>query len=348
MNLRARRSSRRPAFDGLRIGPRLFDSSTALRADEDALFLSDLHFGDGAASDHFAGQDERLIDFLEGERRRVDVIVFLGDIFDMPQAWTTARVFAAHPELLAYLRALAREQRVLFISGNHDWSVDYQALFPGALCREAVLLGETALAWHGHQVDLLLNPGARSATAKTYLHSLLERLVGSRLVPPLERYDSPANRLALRLAVSWCRLTLTRARALRRLGQEERARRLEMPVRYLARSVHGDLADLFGATCRAVLGRSFLGRPCEAVLCGHSHLPGLVHTERGVYANTGTWTGGMRSYARWSEGRIRVLDADTGAEIGDQHYAGIPQQTEENDLFAWWARARLGAGEGAS
>lgn len=310
-----------------------FESSIRLDPEPPAIFLSDLHFGDGSTTDLFAGQDRRLIDFLERHRGEAETIVFVGDILDMPQAWSPGRVIAAHPALIAHLRALAREQRVIFVRGNHDWNVDYEAVFPGAERTEAVLLGPRTLVWHGHQMDVLMNPGAANAKVKIYLHAFAERLVGTRLLPPIDRYDTPVNRAAVSLAVGWARLSVARAGVLRSLGREREADELDESVRYLARSVCGDPADVFGATKRAVFGEGF-----DNVLCGHTHVPGVVHTEGGLYANSGTWASGMRTYATWSAGRFAVYDVDTGGEIRDEHYASVPEETTAADLFDWWTR----------
>ena len=91
--------------------------------------------------------------------------------------------------------------------------------------------------------------------AKTYVHALVERVVRRRLVPPLELHDSVANRVVLSLAIAWARVRMTRARALRARGRLADADALETRVRYLARSVLCDPADLFSATRRHVLAR---------------------------------------------------------------------------------------------
>ena len=321
-------------FDEETTGADMFASAATLDEASTALFLSDLHFGDGSGTDLFGDQDRRLIELLEEYRARVDAFVFLGDIFDMPQAWSTGRIAAAHPELLAYLRDLARGREVIFVKGNHDWSVDYESLFPGSQCREAVLIGARTLAWHGHQVDLVMNPWARHAMAKMYVHALLERMVQRRLVPPLELHDSAANRVVVSLAVAWAGVRVSRAEALRAMGRLRRAEALEARVRYLARSVCGDPADIYGATARSVLGRSF-----DTVACGHTHVPGVVRTVRGTYVNTGTWTCGMRTCAMWTNEGFRVIDVDAGREVRDEHFVEVADDTDPHELFDWWLRA---------
>jgi len=312
-------------------------ASLRLDATEPALLLSDLHFGDGGRTDLIAGQDGALIDFLERWRARLDTFVLLGDILDMPQAWRVRRIRSAHAELLDCLARLARSARVVFVRGNHDASVDYQALFPGARCCDSVLLGDRILAWHGHQLDLVMHPGARDATIKTYAHAMLERLAGCRLIPPLERYDSPANRLALTIAIHAARVTSLRARASRAVGRERVAAALEDRVRYLARSVIGDPADIFGATDRRMLGERF-----DTVVCGHSHVPGIARTPRGIYVNTGSWTCGWQTYALWSDDHFLLFDARDEREIGDGELADVPTDTEPEDLFRWWRRHHKG------
>ncbi len=320
-------------FDGTTLGPVLFESCVELDPSSPVLLLSDLHFGDGSKTDLFAGQDESFIEFVEAQRAGVATIVFLGDILDMPQGWSLRRIFRAHPSLTRYLRELAQTQRVIFVRGNHDWSVDYEGLFPGATRSEAVLIGERILAWHGHQVDLHMNPGVDDAARTTYLHAIAERLAGCRLVPPLEQHDSTANRIGLSLAVAWARVLVARAALLRSVGRTHRAAELEASVRYFARSVCGDPADLFGATKRTLLGKDF-----DTVVCGHSHEPGVVQTARGVYANVGTWACGTRSYGLYDGERIVVREVDTGRELGDERYVSVPEHTEPQDLFDWWTQ----------
>lgn len=320
-------------FDPLRAGASPFASCVQLDPRSTVLFLSDLHFGDGSATDLFGEQDGRLIDFLEEERGATDTFVFLGDILDMPQAWSLARIGAAHADLLAYLRELGRGHDVIFVRGNHDWTVPYDELFPGARRCEAVRLGERVLAWHGHQVDLLMHPGARRFTAKMYAHAALERIVRQRLVPPLELHDSIANRVGLSIAVLLERLRWARAHRLRAAGAADRADTLEAQVRYLARSVLGDPADLFGATCRHVHSLGY-----DVVACGHTHQPGVIEAPTGTYVNTGTWTYGMRTCAVWSSERFEVRDLDSGRAIGDERYRTIPAETRPRELFDWWRR----------
>ncbi len=313
------------------------NTSVTLDAASPVLFLSDLHFGDGTRTDLFARQDGDLISLLDSWRHRVGTIVLLGDILDMPQAWSVRRIRAAHGELLDYLSWLAAETRVVFVRGNHDWSVDYEALFPGATCCEAVRLGPRILAWHGHQVDLVMNPGAGNARVKTYAHALLERLAGCRLVPPLERYDSPANRVAMAMATLWARMTMASVPVLRTVGRAQHASSIEERVRYLARCFIGDPADLFGKPQRTVLGGDF-----DTVICGHSHFPGIARTARGVYVNTGSWTCGSRTIAHWTSKKMVVLDLHTGREVGDELFADLPEETEPEDLFRWWTRHHRG------
>lgn len=303
-----------------------------LPASHRVLFLSDLHFGDGSSTDLFADQDERLIAFLEAQATTADTIVFLGDILDLPQAWTVPRIRRAHPALFVFLSRFVRKHDVVFVRGNHDWAVDYESVFPGVRRCEAILIGERTLAWHGHQVDLLMHPDAKDAPFKTYAHALAERVTRRRLLPPLEQFPSLANRVALSLAVGWSRVNLKRAKALRRVGRDTSAEKLESRVRYLARTVHGDPADIYGTTTQTVLGEAF-----DTVICGHTHLPGVVETPSGTYANIGTWTYGMRTYGRWTGTHFEVRDVDSDATYRDESYVPIPATTAPEDLFDWWS-----------
>jgi len=99
--------------------------------------------------------------------------------------------------------------------------------------------------------------------------------------------------------------------------------------------VLGDPGDNFGATVRTVLGNGF-----DAVVCGHSHVPGAVRTPRGLYVNIGTWTCGVRTFGRWTGERFQVLDAESGRELGDEEFIDLPAETEPEDLFRWWSQHR--------
>ena len=81
----------RPAFDGERPDTAVFEQAVNLDEQSRVLFLSDLHFGDGSTMDLFRGQDELLMSYIDQHRADVDVIVFLGDIVDLPQAWRASR-----------------------------------------------------------------------------------------------------------------------------------------------------------------------------------------------------------------------------------------------------------------
>ncbi len=313
------------------------DATVSLPPVTRVLFLSDLHLGDGGRTDLFGPQDHRLAEFLHAQQSRVDAMVLLGDIVDLPQALHHRRIRRAHPVAWRALESLARQTPVFFVRGNHDWTVDYEALFPGARRCEAVRLGPHALAWHGHQVDLKLSPWAPRAQERTYAHALLERAVGCRLLPPLPTYDSRPNRVAMALVIQLAHLAVLQARLLRRLGRHHRADALQAYLYYTSRTFLGDPGDNFGATTRSVLGTL-----ADTVICGHSHVPGRVRTSAGVYVNSGTWTHGLRTYAHWDAGGVQVRDVDTDALVGGDAFLRVPQHTAPTALFDWWAEHHRG------
>ena len=91
-----------------------------IEPNRELFFISDLHLGDGTASDSFQGKDDVLIESLEHVRSREAHLVIVGDAIDFHQAWTFSRVLRAHGKLFGVLSSLADTHGVTYIWGNHD------------------------------------------------------------------------------------------------------------------------------------------------------------------------------------------------------------------------------------
>ncbi len=294
-------------------------------------FVGDLHLGDGAHNDGFGDSDDALAAFLATCPGSCEAVVFMGDTFDLPQALGLRRVLRRHARAVDAIDALSRRQPVYFVRGNHDWRVDFEALFPAAVACERLHVGDT-LVWHGHRLDRFCHPDRRLHTLQTALHHVAERLFRFHFRLPLSRYDTWQNRAAHWLGIHYGRHLGRKAALYRALGLRRRAEEAEAFIAYWSRALWGDAQGLFEPA------RDWLaGSEHAAMVCGHTHLPGSVRFDSGhAYVNAGSWAFGARQHASWDGRRFEVRD-DDGEPIGDRHYRWMLDGQEPGDFRAWWA-----------
>jgi len=299
-------------------------------------FVGDLHLGDGASNDPFGDKDRALVDFLSASESACDAVVFMGDAFDLPQAWTVGRIVRAHPEAVRSIEQLAERIPVFFIRGNHDWTVDYEGIFPGARACETLCVGG-ARVMHGHQVDRYCNPDQRFHHTKVVAHHLAERAFGFHFRVPLHEHDTWQNRMAHWLGGHYGFHLRRMADVYRRLGLPERANDCEAFIHYWSRSVWGDPNALFQpATDLLEEGGD------RALVCGHTHLPGVVDVDGRTYVNAGSWAFGAAQYAQWDGTAFEVHDHLTAEVIGDDRYGWMLSGEDPGSFFAWWEEHYLG------
>ena len=275
-----------------------------------ARFFGDLHLGDGGRNDAFGRKDRLLVDQLADCARTCDAVVFMGDALDVPQGFTVRRILRAHPSVARALTELAAQVPVFFVRGNHDWTVDYDSLFPGARACEALRIGDT-LVWHGHHLDRYCHPGATSHAVQMFLHHLFERTLGFQFRVPLHDFDTWQNRIGHWLGAAFARHLRRMTALYTQLGVPARAESGEAFIRYWSRAVWGDPHALFAPT--ATLLRE---GPYRAVVAGHTHLPGVIdldgpapsETPGATYVNAGSWTFDAAQTATWDGRRFTVHD----------------------------------------
>jgi hypothetical protein len=115
------------------------------------------------------------------------------------------------------------------------------------------------------------------------------------------------------------------------LGMEDRAEECNAFIRYWSRAVWGDAHALFEPVVRMIREGPF-----QALICGHSHVPGAVDLGERRYINAGAWTFGAAQYATWDGAMFDVADRVTGDSIGVRHYQWMLSGHEPGDFFAWW------------
>lgn len=306
-------------------------SDLRLPADSVTRIIGDLHLGDGGVNDGFLGMDRLLLDYLRRCESGCDALVLLGDIVDPQQALSLRRIQRAHGGCLRALRRLARRTRLVVVLGNHDWDVDYARLLPGVEVCRRLALGDATMM-HGHQLDRYCNPGRRFHRLKVTLHNLAERCFGFQFRVPLRDHDTWQNRIAHWLGAQYGFHLRRMAAVHRSLGQRARAEECEAFIHYWSRSLWGDPHALFEPVTGLLDAHD-----CASLVCGHTHLPGVVPLQGGCYVNTGSWTFGQAHAATWDGGRFVVEDVATGASLGDRHYRWMREGREPGDFFTWWA-----------
>ena len=205
---------------------------------------------------HLVGDDprqRRLVDFLD--RWETDELVLVGDIFDVWYGWDRVVYSAYLPFLHALIRKREQGVRVVFVPGNHDFSVG------GALRRAAGVeelerwrrasSGVGVVAVHGDQAH---NPPSQRLFNR-FLRGRSARAV-MRLVGP-DRGWQMASHLASRNRVNG--------------GYTEER-----------------LAALLAAQARWA-GEVLAEEDATVVFVGHTHAPGVAEVSGGRLVNLGDW-----------------------------------------------------------
>ncbi|GIU84897.1 MAG: UDP-2,3-diacylglucosamine hydrolase [Acidimicrobiales bacterium] len=299
------------------------DATFAVKPGATVTFFGDVHLGDGGRNDLFRGKDAMLVDALDRCAREDSLVVFMGDFFDLPQAFRTRRIERAHPAVVHRIRRLCEETAVVILRGNHDWLVDYPSVFPGASVTEELQI-DGLLVCHGHRFDPKANVESWRYFAAMALHTLFERAARFDFRVPVQQFDSFPNRLMHWLAHRYARL-------LRRTGL------LEDSLRYWSREVWGDPGSMW----EPLTGHLRESR-VPAIVCGHSHLPGVVDVDGHLYVNAGSWAFESAQVARWDGREFVVLDLASGRTYGDEHYRWLLERVDPGDLFDWWRVHYLG------
>jgi UDP-2,3-diacylglucosamine pyrophosphatase LpxH len=305
-----------------------------LPSDVTVWFVSDLHIGDGTPSDAFFGKDAPFVALVERVAREDAHLCIVGDAIDFHQAWTLARILDAHPRLFHALSELAGKGRLIYVIGNHDYEIGiYEALLRLVVCDE-LRIGDDILVLHGWQFDPVLRDqvGLKHGWGTT-VHHLVERWAGTWIRIPLGEFYTRTNRLFFWLGhkVWWA----SRLGA-RLFGRDVTA--IDEAANYWCWGNLGDAMGMFRPV-RAMLQSG----PWKAIVCGHSHLPGLVPIEGRTYVNTGSWTFASSQYAVWDGSAFRVADWRTGRRYGAELYERmLDGSLYERDFHRWWRDNYLG------
>lgn len=302
-------------------------------------FISDLHVGDATPADVFFGKDRHLTALLDRVEEEGATLVIVGDAIDFHQAWSFTRVLRAHQELFGRLSRLAREGRLYYVIGNHDYELNLFAdILHFRLCDE-LHVGDQALVVHGWQFDPYLSQTVASGHHwSTTIHHLVERYLGTWLRIPLGEFYTKSNRLMFYLAHKLALVANLYARGMAAVGLPRSAEQLNAYLDYWAIGNMGDPMGMFRPVWKALEEG-----PWRYIVCGHSHLPGIVPQGDRAYLNTGSWTFASSHYLVWDGEGWTCRDWLTGRSIGAEFYEPLLEGTiYEKDFWQWWRENYMG------
>ncbi|MCP4804711.1 MAG: hypothetical protein GY913_00895 [Proteobacteria bacterium] len=302
--------------------------------------ISDIHLGDGSPSDIFVAKDRVLLEFLDQVDKEDATLVVAGDAIDFSQAWMFTNILKAHGKVLGAFSALAGKGRFHYVLGNHDHDLRlYKDVlrFPVV---HGIEVGDHTCILHGYEFDPVIGKDIEAAEYRTKMHHLFERALGTWLRLPLEFHYTWWNRCSFWLfhKAVWFRRRL--ARFLDSLFDDTRhGRELDETIRYWTRCQMGDPASIFRPAMKALAEG-----PYETLICGHSHLPGIVDGDEGRrYANTGSWTFASSSVLRIEGRELELRDWLSGRRITDGLYEPlIARRFDHMSFEEWWRDNYLG------
>lgn len=306
--------------------------------------VSDLHMGDGTPSDAFFGKDRHLLALMERVDAEGATLIVNGDALDFQQAWGFTRILRAHREVLRAMSWLGQEGRLRYVVGNHDYDVGlYSEILRFNVCDELVLNDRTLIR-HGHEYDPYITEMLEQGQWHTVVHHLVERWLGTWIRVPLAEFYTVPNRFVI-----WAAHKLgLAARLAQRAGRwmeddDSWGAEILAHLNLWCWSNQGDSMGIF----RPAFQDALTG-PYDRVICGHSHLPGVV-TQRGrTYANSGSWTFGSAQYLVVSgdpdaPDYVRCQDWLSGRTYTDELYRSLLDgSVYERTFWAWWAENYLG------
>lgn len=310
-----------------------------LSADRKIWFISDLHLGDGTPSDVFFGKDRHLLALIQTVEREGGTLVVGGDAMDFHQAWSFTRILRAHQEILGAMSRLARQGRLFYLIGNHDFDISlYREVLQFEVC-DRLVIGDRILVTHGYEYDPYhADIDLSKDQWGTKIHHFLERYLQTWIRIPLGEFYTLPNRLLFWLAHKAAVLLHAYCTVMGWAGFTRSAESLDRTLDFWARSNMGDPMCMF----RGVWSHLDDG-PYDFIVCGHSHLPGVVRKGARAYVNTGSWTFGSSQYAHWNGEDFSAHDWISAREYGGEFYQPLVDGSlDRKDFWQWWRESYMG------
>jgi len=276
--------------------------------------------------------------FLETVKESGGILVIVGDAMDFHQAWTFTRILRAHQRLLSDLSSLAKDNRLYYIVGNHDYDISfYRDLLNFRVCDELHIDG-SILVTHGFEFDPYIGNDLEGSHLATKMHHLVERYLNTWVRVPLGEFYTGANRFFYWLVHKYALSVKCAAWVGRRFGVERIGKKQLDLLDYWARTQMGDPMCMFKPIMEMLRQEKW-----HTIVCGHSHLPGRVVDGDLTYVNTGSWTFGSSQYAHWDGEGFSVADWISGRQYQDELYRPIMNGSiDEKDYWQWWRENYMG------
>ena len=307
---------------------------------EKIYFVSDMHLGDGSFADLFQGKDKAFLAFLDEVEAEAKTLVINGDALDWSEAWYFQRILKAHRTLLKRLTQLAERIEVVYCYGNHDPDI---LLFEDILkwkVTDKLVVGDRMLVQHGVEFDSYISKRFAKSEFIVRLLNIYERTFRTWVRVPLVDYYTRSNRLAHYLYYHLVRLQRRRIRWLRWRGLAGKAREIEESIDFWTQTELGDPMSITKPALERLRSDRF-----EIIVCGHSHLPGIVELEGGRrYVNIGSWTFRNAQYGVWDGENLVVRDWLTGRVYADENYRPIFEGVTDLTYEEWFAGQYMGYG----
>jgi UDP-2,3-diacylglucosamine hydrolase len=308
-------------------------------AGELVYFVSDLHLGDGSHTDIFQHKDEHFLAFLDEVEANAKTLIIVGDALDFEQAWYFSRIVRGHGKVISRLTQLAEKMRVVYVFGNHDPDIVlFRDILKWELC-DKVVVDDRILAVHGYEFDDYLGDNHSEAVFWARMLFTYERLFKTWIRLPLRDYYTISNRVGHYLLYWLTRLSRLITWAGRRLDRPGLGQGFVEWTRFWGR---GCLGDPMGLT-HSVLAELGVNPRFDTIICGHSHLPGVVETDNNKrYINLGSWSFGNSQYGVWDGNRFLLRDWISGREFADENYRHLFGTREDWDYEDWFHDQYLG------
>jgi UDP-2,3-diacylglucosamine hydrolase len=305
---------------------------------EKIYFVSDMHMGDGSFADLFQGKDKPFMAFLDEVEREASALVINGDALDWSQAWYFQRILKAHHKVLKRLTALGEKMEVVYCYGNHDPDILlFEDILKWKVCNRLVI-GDRMLVQHGVEFDAYISKRFARSEFWVRLLNLYERSLRTWIRVPLADYYTRSNRLTHYLYYYLVRAQRWRIRWLRWRGKNRRAKEIEDAIDFWTQTELGDPMTITKPALERLRSDRF-----ELIVCGHSHLPGIVELEGGRrYVNIGSWTFRNAQYGVWDGENLVVRDWLTGRIYDDENYRPIFDGTTDLTYEEWFAGQYMG------
>ena len=305
---------------------------------EKIYFVSDMHLGDGSFADIFQGKDASFLAFLDEVESEAKVLVINGDALDYSEAWYFERILKAHRGLLKRLTRLAERMDVVYCFGNHDTDIVlFEDILKWKVCQKLVI-GDRMLVQHGVEYDPYISNRFTESDVWVRLLNIYERTFKTWVRVPLSDYYTLSNRLAHYLFYHLVRLQRVRIRWLKWRGKPKQAKAIEDAISFWTQTELGDPMTI----TRPVLDRLREDR-YEVIVCGHSHLPGIVDAGDGKrYVNLGSWTFANAQFGVWDGDKFVLRDWITGRIFGDENYAPIFSGATDLTYEEWFHSQYMG------